>query len=126
MKIRIIFFLEHVLYEIFSCVFRREFKIIYFAKISLMKHCFVCERRRKACIRERIRAGWISSYRLRRDFPCALHACMYACAVLHIRSYRIDIQRARGRDCRHDVIKRITILRGAAMLNAPRTTLHYS
>lgn len=47
-----------------------------------------------------------------------MHARMYVCMRSSAHSYRIDIRRARGRDCRRDVIKRITILRGAAMLNA--------
>lgn len=109
------------------------------SEILLVKYCSVCKRQ-KAYIRDRARGyaprSWISSYRSSVAIflvRCTrvhhrMHVCMYACmrgCFRCIRPYRIDIHE-RTADCRHDAIKRITILHGATMLNAPGTTLHYS
>jgi len=79
-----------------------------------------------ASAREDTRRSWISSYRLWYVIFLVCIVYMYACMRDCIRPYRIDIHE-RAVDCRHDAIKRITILRGAAMLNVlreRRCTIH--
>lgn len=96
------------------------------SQIPLIKYCSICKKTKGLYSRphEGIRAV-LEFLLISDDFPCAVHACAsYACMCGCICPYRIDIhERA---DCRHDAIKRITILCYDAPKNTPRTTLHYS
>jgi len=76
-------------------------------QLSAIKH----RGQRKARVRARRYRSWISSYRpgAIRDFPRA-HVCSYSMRVCARWPYRIDIYTSERSDCRHDAIKRITIL----------------